>query len=165
MTPLAPADLLLAFSARELAELASPEGAPALDPELLAATIRAADRGDWTAAEIALADAALALVQLAVTAANALCGRVAAGRVLSADDDLALLTYAGDIARYRLYDDARLSDEHPVRLRYRDAMRFLERVAAGTEVLGQDVAGGGAGVAQSSAPARVFSADTLADYG
>ena len=164
MTPITPAELLLAHSARELAELATPEGQPSLYPDLIEATVRGADRSAWAAEEIALADEALLLIQDAIDTANARCGRAAAGRVLSTNDDTTLRAYASDIARSLLYGDARLSEEHPVRLRYRDAMRFLERVGAGTEVLGQDVAGGGGGSPQYAAADRVFTADSLAGF-
>lgn len=43
-----------------------------------------------------------------------------------------------DIARYRLSGSG-VCETDPVRVRYRDAIRFLERAAAGTTTLGLDV--------------------------
>lgn len=55
-------------------------------------------------------------------------------RYAGATLDLPILTrYCCDMARYRLYRDAAPEE---VRLRYRDAIRFLEMVAAGKISLG-----------------------------
>lgn len=55
-------------------------------------------------------------------------------RYAGATLDLPILTrYCCDMARYRLYRDAAPEE---VRLRYRDAVRFLEQVAAGKIGLG-----------------------------
>lgn len=160
-----PADLLTPHGARELSQLATPEGAALLDPDLLAAVVRGADvDGEWDAEDIAQAHVALATIQAAVDTANARINRVAVGRVLSADEQTTLRTYALDIARYRLYDDGQLPELHPVLLRYREAIRFLERVASGLEPLGQALAGT-AGSPQADAPVRVFTRDTLRGYG
>lgn len=66
-----------------------------------------------------------------------------------------LALYCGDIARYRLYDDA-ARDE--VRKRYDDAIEFLKLVAKGTVRLGADepAATGGA---QMETGGRVFGRD------
>lgn len=73
-----------------------------------------------------------------------------------------LVLFACDMARYRLYKDAAPEE---VRNRYRDAVRYLEKVAAGQIGLGPDATGASqapAGGAPSySAPVRVFSDDTL----
>jgi phage gp36-like protein len=47
-----------------------------------------------------------------------------------------LVGYACDIARYNLYPDAELTQEHPVRLRYKDAIQFLTLVGQGRLNLG-----------------------------
>lgn len=159
-----PADLLTPHGARELAQLATPEGVPLLDPELLAAVVRGEAVSDWEAEDVAHAQQALATIQAAADTANARINRVAGGRVLSADEQTTLRTYALDIARYRLEDDRALADEHPVRRRYVEATRFLERVASGLEPLGQTLAGT-AGAPQADAPARTFTRDTLRGYG
>lgn len=45
-----------------------------------------------------------------------------------------------DIARYRL-SGSETAETNPIRIRYRDAIRFLERAADGAITLGLDVAG------------------------
>lgn len=75
-----------------------------------------------------------------------------------------LVGYACDIARYRLYDDR--ATEH-VAKRYDDAVRYLRMVAEGKVGLGLSSASEAAAPAGGpaiSAPARVFSHDTLKDY-
>lgn len=163
MTPITPADLLTPHGARELAQLATPEGHAVLDAELLAATLLGADRSAWSAEEQALADTAAATIQLAVDVANAMLGRVGAGRVLAPEEETLLAAYARDVARYRLYDDAKLPEDHPVRLRYRDAVRFVERVVSGGEPLGQAVIGS-AGSPAAVSPGRLWTADTLSGW-
>lgn len=159
-----PIDLLADRGARELAQLATPEGWPTLDPDLLAAVIRGEDiSGEWDADDHAPAYLALATLQQACDAANARLGRVTSGRTLSADEHAMLRAYALDIARYRLYDDGELPELHPVLLRYREAVRFLERIAGGLEPLGQTPAGC-VGSPMAETPGRVFTHTTLADF-
>jgi len=73
-----------------------------------------------------------------------------------------LMRLACDIARYYLYDD-RATDQ--VKERYQNARDFLTSIAQGKITLGVD-----ASVAvvsegpEVSAPTRVFTTDTLADY-
>lgn len=75
-----------------------------------------------------------------------------------------LVTYACDIARYRLYDE-RAPDQ--VRKRYEDAQKFLRAVSEGKVSLGLDtgseptpITGGPA----HESPGRVFTHETLDDY-
>ncbi|MFX2607063.1 gp436 family protein [Enterobacter mori] len=64
-----------------------------------------------------------------------------------------LVGYCCDIARYQLASDyRRLTDE--MKLRYDDAIRFLQKVAEGKINLGRDSSGG---VIQSSSQIRIFS--------
>lgn len=75
-----------------------------------------------------------------------------------------LVPIACDIARYRLFE--RQATEE-VRNRYRDAVRFLENVAAGRVSLGLDSADASTpavGRVAVKAPDPVFGADGLADY-
>ncbi|WP_434063196.1 gp436 family protein [Escherichia coli] len=51
-----------------------------------------------------------------------------------------LVGYCCDIARYHLATDYRISSEE-IQMRYRDAIRFLEKVAAGQINLGRDTSG------------------------
>lgn len=59
--------------------------------------------------------------------------------------------YCCDIARYHLATDYRISSEE-IQMRYRDAIRFLEKVAAGQINLGRDTSGS---VIQSSSQVRI----------
>ncbi|HAN7853443.1 TPA: DUF1320 domain-containing protein [Escherichia coli] len=51
-----------------------------------------------------------------------------------------LVGYCCDIARYHLATDYRICSEE-IQMRYRDAIRFLEKVAAGQVNLGRDTSG------------------------
>lgn len=75
-----------------------------------------------------------------------------------------LVRIACDIARYRLYDDRATE---AVTQRYKDSVRFLEAVSRGQVTLGLDAAQqapASSGGPQYSAPERIFSGDSLADY-
>lgn len=64
-----------------------------------------------------------------------------------------LIGYCCDITRYQLATDfRRLSDE--IKLRYDDAIAFLEKVASGKINLGRDTSGG---VIQSTSQMKIFS--------
>lgn len=77
-----------------------------------------------------------------------------------------LTTYCVDIARYRLLG-AQTTETEPARVRYRDAIRFLELVAQGKVSLGANPDGSAAvqqkqiGVVGSR---RVFTRCTLQDF-
>ena len=71
---------------------------------------------------------------------------------------------ACEIARYHLYNKAA---PEAVETRYKDAIRTLEGIAKGLLSLGLDAIGGliaPSGAPDFSAPARIFTAQTLADY-
>lgn len=75
-----------------------------------------------------------------------------------------LVTYACDIARYRLYDD-RATEQ--VTKRYDTAMKFLRLVAEGRLSLGLDDQGEAtapAGGPSHASEERVFTRDSLYDY-
>ncbi|MBK1709805.1 MULTISPECIES: phage protein Gp36 family protein [Marichromatium] len=158
-----PLDLARIHGIHGLAQITAPPGFAPPPDDLLLATLRGEDRAGWTPEEQAAADAAAATIQAAVDTANAMIGRVSAGRVLSEDESRLLAAYATDIARYRLYDEGVLADDDPVNRRAEAAVRFLERVGAGTETLGVAPLGG-AGAPVAWAPERQFRHDTLKDY-
>ncbi len=86
----------------------------------------------------------------------------AAGYTVPLDPVPGIVTrIASDIARYHLYDDQATEE---VRNRYKDQIRFLERVASGDVQIGVQP-GDGVGRPQVSAPERVFTRDDLRDYG
>jgi len=69
-----------------------------------------------------------------------------------------------DIARYYLYED-RVTDQ--VRRRYEDAIKYLEGVASGKVNIGVDAsnqAPSSSGGPEVSAPDRIFTGDSLADF-
>lgn len=74
--------------------------------------------------------------------------------------DLPILTrYCCDMARYRLYRDAAPEE---VRLRYRDAVRFLEMVAAGKISLGASAeSAASAGTVSFTTGQKVFAREDL----
>ena len=159
-----PLHLLRAIGARELGQLATPAGAPVIPGLALEALIAGGCGADATADQLAAAATAIdTTLQPVIAFANAAIGRIGAGRTLSADEQTLLDTYACDIARYRLYDDASLPEDHPVRKRYEAAIRFIERVASGLEALGTAPLGT-AGNARATEGERQFTRDTLAAY-
>lgn len=64
-----------------------------------------------------------------------------------------LIGYCCDITRYQLATDHRILSEE-MRLRYDDAIKFLEKVASGKINLGRDTSGG---VIPSSSQMRIYS--------
>lgn len=74
--------------------------------------------------------------------------------------------FACDIARYRL-SGASVVETDEVRIRYRDAIKFFEKVSHGTASLGVDSANqvpDHVGGVKSAASNRIFNATTLADF-
>jgi len=72
---------------------------------------------------------------------------------------------AADIARYFLYED-RVTEA--VKARYDAVIRLLEQVGAGRASLGPDAVGAEPSVAggpEAEAPERIFTHDSLADFG
>jgi len=74
--------------------------------------------------------------------------------------------FACDIARYRL-SSGEVVETEEVRNRYRDAIKFFEKVAAGKISLGVSLLNqqtSMVGSVKSSTPNRVFNADSLRDF-
>lgn len=130
------ADLEIRFGAAEVAQLADPYGAGAPDDAVLTPALADAD------AEIDAYLVGRYTLPLAAVPAN-------------------LARIACDIARYRLWKD-QASEE--VRMRYQDAVRYLERIASGAIPIGPasngDAQAQTGGVAYSS-PGRAIDDDTL----
>ncbi|MBN9335629.1 DUF1320 domain-containing protein [Devosia sp.] len=77
-----------------------------------------------------------------------------------------LVTYACQIAWFLLHGDT-AGKEHPVRLAYADAMKWLERVSSGLVIIegaGENVAPAGGGQIQTKGPERIFSRDRLQGF-
>ena len=137
--------------ALELAQVATDQhAATVVDAELMGMTLRGDDRSAWDAAEIAAADRAADRIAEAVDEASAVIDGYLARRYalpLAAAPRI-LGTWARAITRYKLHGD-RISDAStdPVARDYRDAIRFLELVAAGKFSLGLDDPTAGAAAA------------------
>lgn len=74
--------------------------------------------------------------------------------------------FACDIARYRL-SSAEVVETEEVRNRYRDAIKFFDKVANGLISLGVDIANqpvAAIGSVKSVTTNRIFNANTLSDY-
>lgn len=125
--------------ALELAQVASDAHGAVVDAALMEATLLDGDRSAYTADQIAAADSARARIEQATVEAGAVIDGYLGRRYtlpLAAAPPI-LATWARSIARYRLHA-SRISDDRtdPVARDYRDAVRFLEQVAAGKFSLG-----------------------------
>ena len=148
---------------KELAELFD------VDADLMAATLAGDARDDWPPAEIAAADAALASIERYIDqAAGEINARLAVrGYPLpqSAAQFPVLVVWARAITRYHLHRQRDRTSEDTGRHErdYRDALRALEAVAAGTLSLGagDPMAAQPAGVGRITSQPRVFSRDSL----
>ena len=148
---------------REIAQAASSLTAPVVDYALMDATLRGQDRTAWTAEQTAAADAALQRVQDAVAEAGAVIDGYLAQRGYAlplvlppTSTGKSLLTaWSRAITRYLLLG-MRVSDESkdPVARDYRDALKMLDRLAAGKLSLGGN---------DPAAPANVSSTDVRFD--
>ncbi|KAF1692760.1 hypothetical protein CSC62_14090 [Pseudoxanthomonas jiangsuensis] len=128
--------------ALELAQVATNQHAAAVvDATLMEATLRGSDRSAWSADEIDQADKAAARISEAVVEAGAVIDGYLARRYTLplASTPGILVKWARSITRYTLHAD-RISDDRtdPVARDYRDAIRFLELIAAGKFSLGLD---------------------------
>lgn len=156
---------------QELAELFE------LNLDLLRATIAPTDRTDWTAPELAAADAALVTIYREISTAGAEIDSrlVMRGYALPADPVAYpnLTVWARAIARYHLHPQRdRTDDGHSFRIErdYREALKTLDLIAAGKLGLGagdviasplpSDAGSGPLAVA----PGRLFDRASLADY-
>lgn len=155
--------------ALELAQLASAKHEAVVDAELLDLTLRGLLRADYSAAEVAAADAVVARITEAATEASARIDGYLRQRGYALPLSPVPTIVAGwcrDITRYLLSGD-RISDDgtDPVLRGYRDAMRLLEQVAAGKFSLGAgDTVAAGERPIFAVAPGRQFTGDTLSDF-
>lgn len=77
-----------------------------------------------------------------------------------------LVTYACQIAWFLLHGESAGKD-HPVRMAYDDAKKWLERVAGGLVIIegaGELIAPAGGGQISTQGPERVFTRDRLAGF-
>ncbi|PKL96793.1 MAG: DUF1320 domain-containing protein [Gammaproteobacteria bacterium HGW-Gammaproteobacteria-8] len=125
----------------ELAQVASEAHGAVVDAQLMELTLTAGDRSSYSAEQIADADAALAVIEQASIEADSVINGYLGKRYtlpLANPPDI-LSTWARAITRNRLHAN-RISDPQsdPIARDYRDAIKFLEQVAAGKFSLGID---------------------------
>jgi phage gp36-like protein len=145
MPYITPPELAERPGARELAQLAGPEFKAPVDPALMDASLRGADRGDWPAEQRDVADAALARIQDAVAEADAIIDGflVQRGYTLpmapppSGSVKSMLTAWSRSITRYLLHKGRVTdADKDPIARDYRDALRMLQLMAEGKFSLG-----------------------------
>ncbi|HZF97877.1 MAG TPA: DUF1320 domain-containing protein [Pseudoxanthomonas sp.] len=138
--------------ALELAQVASDKHGALVNAVLLELTLLGGNRSTYTAIEIAAADSAKARIVQAITEADALINGYLGKRYTLplASPPGILTTWARAIVRYKLHGD-RLSTEtsDPIVRDYRDALKFLEQIAAGKFSLGiEDPTAQGSGLGE-----------------
>jgi phage gp36-like protein len=159
----------------ELAQIATPDPAPIIDTELMEATLRGTDRSAWPADQVALADAAATTITTQIEAADEIIDGYLRNRrpvpyavPLNPVPKL-VSVWSRWIARYLLHKDRVNTAEatDPIVRDYKEACRFLQLTADGKFSLGADdpLPPAGAGAPQVCAPERVFTTDSLRDYG
>lgn len=153
--------------ALELAQVASDKHGALVDAALLELTLHDGDRSAYTADEIAAADRARERIEQASTEADALIDGYLGKRYtlpLAAPPGI-LTTWARAIVRYKLHGD-RMSTEtnDPIVRDYRDALKFLEQIAAGKFSLGIEdpsAQGSGEGEVRIDPGKKVFGREFL----
>ncbi len=142
MQYITPDDLAERPGARELAQVATKEGAHQVATALMEATLRGGDRSAWQADQVAVADDALQRIQDAVTEAESIIDGSLAKRSypLPLSPVPRLVTgWTRDIARYLLHKDrGGREDSDPIVRNYRDALKFLALIVKGEFSLGAE---------------------------
>lgn len=161
--------------ARELAQAATPERMPIPADEVMDAVLRAGDTTGMDADQLAAAQAAAVVVQQALGSADALIDgylrmrKPVAYTVPLSPVPEVVAVWARWIARYMLHKERYGTEEKtdPVVRDYREAVRLLEQVRDGKFSLGVEdqLPPASAGMPMMCGPARVFSMDTLKDFG
>lgn len=170
-----PIHLANAKLARELAQAATPERMLIPADAVMDKVLRGADTTGEDAEQVTSALAALAVVEEALTNADGvidgyLCMRKPTPYVVPLSPVPEIVTvWARWIARYLLHKDRVNTEERtdPVVRDYKDAIKFLEQVRDGKFSLGVDdpLSPPSSGAPAFCGPARVFSMDTLKDFG
>lgn len=170
-----PAQLADAKLARELAQVATPESAPVITDALMEATLRGEDRSAFSQEDVAIADAARTHIEKALADADGVIDGYLRTRkpvpyTVPLDPVPEIVSvWARWIARYLLHKDRVSTNEQqdPIVRDYKEALRFLQLVAEGKFSLGglDPLPPAGAGMPQVCAPERVFTQETLRDYG
>ena len=158
-----PQNLLDWFDAQELAQLATPKRYPVIDALLLELTVSGGDRSAYTPEEIEAADAALAVINEALDASDAIIDSYLGQRYelpLSQTqiDASPLPRYCGDLARYQLADD---QEVETITKRYDRALRWLRDLADGKASIGAGEPEQASGAVVISGPSRIFGRDRM----
>ena len=135
VTPTQLADLP---GSQELAQVATAKHRPLISAVLMEATLRGGDRSAFTPEQIADADDALARIQAITETDDLVNGYLARRYTLPLPSTPGpLVTWSRHIVRYKLHGDRISGDGNdPVVRDYKDAIRFLEKVAKGEFSLG-----------------------------
>lgn len=130
--------------AKELARVAGDMHRPAIDPTLMALTLRGEDRSAYSADAIAQADDALARIDTVIDEADRLIDGYVGRRyrlplTLTPDAATTLSGLSRAITRYKLHT-GRISDEKtdPIARDYQDALRMLREIGDAKFSLGID---------------------------
>jgi phage gp36-like protein len=169
------AQLADANLAREFAQLTTPERYAVVSDELFEAALRGEDLSRFDPADVAVAGEAQARVVAALVSAD---GVIEGYLALRKPHPYALplnpvpgivSVWARQIARYMLNKDrvGTREESDPVVRDYRDAIRFLEQTRDGKFSLGANdpLPPPSAGAPEFCAPPRVYTQETLRDYG
>jgi phage gp36-like protein len=155
--------------AQEIAQLATPEDDVVVSTALMRLTLTGGSRAEYSAADIAIADRALAVVNDAIADTDQVIdGFLAKRYALPLNPVPSILrNWARVIVRYKLHAH-RITDPRvdPVARDYNDAMKLLQLTADGKFSLGaaDPVETSAAGDVQTAGPDRVFTTDTLSDF-
>lgn len=160
---------------RELAQAATPERMSIPSDEVMDAVLRGTSTTGFDVGEVAAAQAALVVINNALQAASEvidgyLVMRKPTPYIVPLDPVPGIVvTWAKWIARYLLHKDRVNTQEatDPVVRDYKEALRFLELLRDGKFSLGADdpLPAASGGMPQTCGPERVFSSDTLQDFG
>lgn len=156
--------------ATEIAEVATPEREAIVDADLMAATLTDGDRSQWSADQIAVADATLATVQDAIDDADSLVDGYLANRysLPLAKVPGVLVVWTRAITRYLLHKNRKsMESDDPIVRDYRDALKALGLVAAGKLSLGADdptIGGAALGEVKFVSDGTVFGRDQTRSF-
>lgn len=156
--------------AEELSQAATPQQYRAVQTELLDALLRGLPVDQWTPEEIEVGNAAVEVIDSAVSDARSFIdGFLQQRGYLPLQQRFGIVVgWHRAITRYLLHKD-RLgegAEKDPIVRDYRDALKFLQLTAEGKFSLGQDdpVANSTSGAPQVVTPGRTFSLDQLKDF-
>jgi len=156
--------------AEELSQAATPQQYRAVQTELLDALLRGLPVDQWTPEEIEVGNAAVEVIDSAVSDARSFIdGFLQQRGYLPLQQRFGIVVgWHRAITRYLLHKD-RLgegAEKDPIVRDYRDALKFLQLTAEGRFSLGQDdpVANSTSGAPQVVTPGRTFSLDQLKDF-